>query len=168
MATTVQESVLIATTPRRAYEMVSDVTRMGQWSPEATGAELRTAGPIGVGTRFRGTNRRGHMKWATQCTVVAADPGREFAFDVHALGGPVARWSYEFAEESGGTRLTETWTDRRSGAHGSLMAVVAYLVSLAGDPRSGGIRDRGEYNRESMRATLRSMKEHLESFEQSA
>ncbi|RCW44095.1 polyketide cyclase/dehydrase/lipid transport protein [Halopolyspora algeriensis] len=164
MTSTVRESLLIATTPRRAYEAVGDVTRMGRWSPEATGAELRTAGPIGVGSRFRGTNRRGRMTWTTECTVVTADPGREFAFEVRVLGGPVARWGYEFTEEQQGTRVTETWTDRRRGAHGFLIGAVAFLISLAADPRSGGIRDRSAHNREMMRTTLRSLKQHLESF----
>lgn len=168
MAKTVQESALIATSPRQAYEVASDVTRMGQWSPEATGAQLRTAGPLGVGSRFRGTNRRGWAKWSTQCTVVAADPGRKFAFEVRALGGPIAQWTYEFTEEPEGVRVTETWTDLRGGAHGSLMSAVAYLITLAASPGSGGVRDRSAYNKEMMRTTLRSLKEHLESFEPSA
>lgn len=163
MTKTVQESALIAASPRQAYEAVSDVGRMGEWSPEATGAQVRTSGPLGAGSRFQGTNRRGWATWSTRCTVVAADPGREFTFEVRALGGPIARWSYEFTEEPEGVRVTETWTDLRRGAHGLLMSAVAFLITLAASPATGGVRDRSAYNRETMRATLGSLKRHLES-----
>src|SRR5437764_800511 len=83
----VRESLHIDAKPEAVYEAISDVTRMGEWSPEATGAVVLTSGPITTGTRFRGTNQRSWAKWATQCTVVAADPGRCFAFEVRALGG---------------------------------------------------------------------------------
>lgn len=154
MEPTVRESVLVAAAPEQVYESVSDVGSMGRWSPEATGAEWRTSGPVERGSRFRGTNRRGRISWATQCHVVAADPGREFTFDVHVLAKPVARWSYTLRSESGGTEVTETWIDLRSGAHGALMSVVGFVVT--------GVWDRAEHNRASMRLTLARLKEHLE------
>src|SRR5687767_630723 len=98
------------------YAMVSDVTRMGEWSPENLGGRwLGAATGPAVGARFRGSNRRGLRRWSTTCTVVAADPGRRFAFEVAFAGIPVARWSYEFAPGNGDTVVTETWTDRRPG-----------------------------------------------------
>lgn len=44
----------------RLWEMVSDVTRMGDWSPETTTA-VWTGGATGpaVGAKFRGSNRHG-------------------------------------------------------------------------------------------------------------
>lgn len=150
----VRESLHIDAKPEAVYAAISDVTRMGEWSPEATGAVVLSSGPITTGTRFRGTNQRTWAKWATQCTVVAADPGRCFAFEVRALGGPVSRWEYEFAEESGGTQVTEIWTDRRHGVHGLLISAIGMSMTRA----AGRI----EHNRRMMRETLRNLKQHLE------
>jgi len=96
--------------------MVSDITRMGEWSPvcrscrwdEGVAAE-DGAGPR-VGAWFTGHNVDEGREWDTHCEVVAAAPGREFAF---AVAGTFVRWTYKFApaSEAGvdGTRLTETW-----------------------------------------------------------
>lgn len=120
---TVSHTVVVAATAESLYEMVSDPTRMGGWSPENTGATL--AGPdtgrAAVGTVFDGHNRRGRMRWTTRCVVTAADPGERFAFSVRAWGlrtpllrAPIASWEYRFEAVPGGTRVTETWTDDRA------------------------------------------------------
>lgn len=118
---TVSDSVLIATDPATAYAQVSDPTLMGQSSPENRGASVidARAGAY-VGMRFDGHNRRGRLRWTTRCTVTAAEPGRHFAFRVHAIGvrtprlhAPIATWDYRFEQVEGGTRVTETWTDDR-------------------------------------------------------
>lgn len=154
MTPSVQESVAIAATPQQVYDAVSDVVRMGQWSPEATGGRWLTPGPVGPGSRFRGTNRRGRVGWATRCDVVVADPGREFSFEVHVLVGPIARWSYTMRSEHGGARVTETWDDLRRGFHGQLMRLVGFAVT--------GVWRRAEHNRASMRTTLEHLRAHLE------
>jgi hypothetical protein len=58
-----------------------------------------------VGARFKGSNKRGWVTWSTRPVVVAADPGREFSFDV----GADTRWTYRFDAEDSGTRLTESF-----------------------------------------------------------
>jgi hypothetical protein len=64
------------------YRLVSDVIRMGEWSPETRSCQwLGTAGAQ-AGARFRGTNQHGFRRWSTTCTVTAADDGRRFAFSV--------------------------------------------------------------------------------------
>lgn len=92
--------------PQVVYDAVSDVTRMGQWSPETVSCEWidGATGPA-VGARFKGTNKRGFARWSTKPVVVAADPGREFAFDV----GPDTRWTYRFEPDGTGTRLSESF-----------------------------------------------------------
>ncbi|MFC3298499.1 SRPBCC family protein [Arthrobacter agilis] len=117
----VEDSVVIAQSPQVLYGMVSDVTRMGEWSPENRGAVLASPHEgVRVGAVFDGANTRGRVSWTTRCTVTAADPGREFAFRVHAIGSPtrrlparIATWRYTFEEHDGGTLVTEAWTDDR-------------------------------------------------------
>ena len=75
-------SLEVAAPARLLWELVSDVTRMGEWSPESTGAQWRSGTPGAVGATFRGANRRGRATWSTICQVVASEPGRVFAFAV--------------------------------------------------------------------------------------
>jgi hypothetical protein len=116
---------------------------MGRWSPETTSCRwLGDATGPAVGARFKGNNRDGWRRWSTICTVIAAEPGRRFAFDVGMGPLPVARWTYDFADEGDGCRVTETWTDRR----------LSWMVRFS--PVVMGVRDRGEHNRAGMETTL--------------
>jgi len=103
---TAEAHVHVDALPETVFGVVSDVTRMGEWSPETVKCEWidGAQGPV-VGARFKGTNKRGFVKWSTKPTVIVADPGREFAFDV----GTDTRWTYRFAAEGTGTLLTESF-----------------------------------------------------------
>jgi hypothetical protein len=125
------------------YALVSDVTRMGEWSPENVGGRwLGGVTAPSVGARFRGSNRRGWRRWSTTCTVVAADPGSTFAFDVGVAGIPASRWTYELRPDGDATVVTETWTDRRP----------RWFAILAG--ATMGIADIRAHNQENVRTTL--------------
>ena len=117
---TVSDSVTIAVAPMAAWAAVADVTQMGRWSPENTGATRPSSGPVAVGDSFVGSNRRGRATWVTECTVTAADPGERVAFRVHRIGARrprvparIATWDYRFEAVEGGTKVTETWIDDR-------------------------------------------------------
>jgi hypothetical protein len=104
--TTAQVHVHVDASPEVVYGAVSDVRRMGEWSPETIKCEwLDGAKSPAVGAHFKGTNRRGFVTWSTKPTVVAADPGREFAFDV----GSDTRWIYRVEPDGTGTKLTESF-----------------------------------------------------------
>jgi uncharacterized protein YndB with AHSA1/START domain len=105
------EEVFIAAPPDRVYQLVSDLTRMGQWSPECYRCEwLGGANGPAVGARFKGYNRRNWLRWSTICTVTQAEPGRAFTFEVRPRGGKLqSRWQYEFQPTNGGTNLLESF-----------------------------------------------------------
>src|SRR5690349_14065289 len=104
MADVTVESV-IAAEPKVLYDLVSDVTRMGEWSPETASCRWIGGAPgREVGARFVGANRAGWRRWATTCTVRAADPGERFEFEVTFGPLPVATWAYEFVPEGPGCR----------------------------------------------------------------
>jgi uncharacterized protein YndB with AHSA1/START domain len=139
--------------PDLVYALLADITRMGEWSPECVRCRWigpqRTAAP---GVRFRGTSRNGWHRWSTTSTIVAAEPGRTFAFDVSYFRLPVATWRYEFQPNGrGGTLLAEAVTDRR----GRLVRTVSPLVT--------GVRDRGPRNDETITTTLDRLKAAAES-----
>ena len=98
--------VHVAAAPEVVYGIVSDVARMGEWSPETIKCVwLDGASGPAVGARFKGTNKRGFVQWSTKPTVVVAERAREFAFEV----GDDTRWTYRFEPEDDGTRLSESF-----------------------------------------------------------
>src|SRR5689334_11050854 len=92
-----EAAVHVDAPPAKVYDVVSDVTRMGEWSPETTRCEwLDGANGPAVGARFKGSNQRGIARWSTKPRVTVADPGREFAFVVGHRGHDQTQWSYRF------------------------------------------------------------------------
>jgi uncharacterized protein YndB with AHSA1/START domain len=147
-APNVTESVTVAAPPERVWDLVADVTRMGEWSPETTSAAWLggSTGPA-VGVRFRGRNQKGMMRWSTTCEVTAADRGREFSFVRISRIDDGTEWSFTMRSEGDGTVLTETAKQRR---------LPGGPVRLAGRVVFGA--DRDEQIRQSMRTTIERIK----------
>ena len=143
MSAHVQVTREIAAPADILWQMVADVPRMGEWSPENESAQwLGGATEARPGATFRGTNRNGSKRWSSVGTIVEADPGRSLAFRVKAAGMNVAEWSYRFEPTAQGCVVTESWTDRRNPV----------LKVLSG--RVTGVADRATHNREGMAQTL--------------
>ncbi|ODQ92814.1 SRPBCC family protein [Mycolicibacterium holsaticum] len=141
------ESVLVAVAPDELYEMVSDVTRMGQWSPVCRACWWDEGAGPRVGAWFTGRNETSERTWETRSQVVAADPGREFAWEVN--DGWV-RWGYTFVPEDGGTRLTESWEFLPKG--------IAGFHERFGDQADREIEKRRDAARTGIPATLAAIK----------
>jgi len=106
-------ALVIDAPPERLYDMVADLERMGQWSPECQRVEWTggSGGPAQDAT-FVGHNKGGPMglmKWSRRGRVVTADPGREFSFATEEGGRESTLWSYRFNPVEGGTRVTESY-----------------------------------------------------------
>jgi uncharacterized protein YndB with AHSA1/START domain len=106
-------SVLIDAPAERLYDMVADMPRMGEWSPECQQVEWLdgSTGPA-EGARFVGHNHtgpRGLIKWSRRGRVLTADPGREFAFATEEGGTEGVVWRYHFERVEQGTRVTESY-----------------------------------------------------------
>ena len=94
----------------RVWDLVSDVTRIGEFSPETFEAEW-TKGSTGpaVGAWFKGhvkRNQRGPTYW-TQCQVTKCEPDKLFEFAVMTAGRTVNTWGYRLQPAGGGTDVTE-------------------------------------------------------------
>ena len=103
-----QASIHVDLAPEPLYDMVADVTRMGEWSPETIRCEwLDGAASAAPGARFKGTNKRGIFRWSTKPEIVTAERGRELSFETKSAG-PSTRWTYRFEPApDGGTTLVE-------------------------------------------------------------
>jgi uncharacterized protein YndB with AHSA1/START domain len=87
----------------KVWSLVSDLSRMPQWSPQCR--IMKALGPIRPGTRTINLNRRGLLFWPTTSVITEVVPERKFAFRI-----PIntSVWSYELEPTATGTRLTET------------------------------------------------------------
>jgi len=99
----ISASVELAAAPETVWEVVSDVSRMSDWSPECRKIVVLGSPKQGVGTKFIGLNRRGWAVWPTTSKVVRFEPGKAVAWKTRESG---ATWSYEIAPTGSGTSLT--------------------------------------------------------------
>jgi uncharacterized protein YndB with AHSA1/START domain len=152
MSTALSVSRDVAAPADVVWQMVSDLPRMGEWSPENEGgAWIKGATGPAPGAAFRGSNRHGGKSWKTVANVVDAEPGRRFSFRVTALGLPVALWAYDLAPTATGCTVTESWTDLRPGFFKPIAA------------KATGVSDRIDHNRSMMEQTLANLAAAAES-----
>jgi uncharacterized protein YndB with AHSA1/START domain len=96
-------SVDIDAEPERVWDLVGDVSRMPEWSPELRRLVVLSRRPVRVGTTLLGVNRRGWALWPTTSKVTRLEPGRAIAWHTRESG---ATWTYELEASDAGTRLT--------------------------------------------------------------
>lgn len=137
--------------PEAVFALVSDVTRVGSYSPETFDAQWidGATGPA-AGARFRGhvkRNERGPVYWTT-CEVVACDPPKEFAFAVVLRGSNVNTWRYVIEAADDGCDVTESFALRDD------IAMRIYWALFG--------RWRGKTNERGMRTTLERVKAEVE------
>jgi hypothetical protein len=151
-ATSGTASVRIDARPEQVYALVSDITRMGEWSPETYRCTwVGAAGPA-VGARFKGYNRRGKARWSNILLVIATDPGREFAFRRDVLQCGVCDWHYRMTPDGESTVLTESYAVTKPDW--TIMNWFSGLVT--------GIADRDADLAEGLRTTLSRIKQAAE------
>jgi uncharacterized protein YndB with AHSA1/START domain len=103
-------SIDINAAPEVVWQLVADITRMGEWSPECVRAEWENdSTQPEVGAHFHGYNRAGTFEWDAPCIVTDCEPGKVFAFAVPREGETMNRWRFEFAPSAAGTTLTESF-----------------------------------------------------------
>ena len=144
-------TVHMAASPEKVWALVSDVTKIGLYSPETFEAEwLEGATGPAVGAKFRGhvkRNGKGPTYWTT-CTVLECEPGHVFAFGVGPADKPVNVWRYQLEPQGDGTDVTESF----QLAETLSLRVYWALLGWA----------RGRTNRNGMETTLEKMKAQAE------
>jgi uncharacterized protein YndB with AHSA1/START domain len=152
--TSMQDSVTvhIGAPVGEVWNLVTDITRIGEFSPETFEAEwLDDASGPEVGARFRGhvkRNEKGPVYWST-CEVTACEPQRSFEFTVLIGSRPTNNWRYDLEPAGEGTAVTESFRLENTLPNKLYWAAAG--------------RWRGRTNRAGMQATLERMKDALES-----
>jgi hypothetical protein len=146
-------SIVVNRSPGELYDMVADVTRMGEWSPVCKACWWDEGAGPRVGAMFTGRNEVPERTWETRCELLVVDPGREIAWAV-AQPPTRARWSYLFSPVEGGTELTETWELPPEGA--------AFFEKVFGDDAPKEIGLRSDAAEAGIEATLAAIKKAAE------
>ena len=150
---TYQESITVEASAEAIYDLVSDITRTGSWSPVCTscwGDDEDDAGQVGAW--FTGRNELPSRTWQTRSQVAVAERGREFAW---VVGGRFVRWSFSMAPTETGTILTECWE--------FLPAGIAMFQEKFGVEADAQIADRTQQALEGIPRTLAAIKRIAES-----
>ncbi len=96
-------SVVVRRGAADVFAAISDITRMGEWSPECVaGRWVAPATGPAVGAVFEGDNVAAVgpvtlKKWTTSSTVTACEPGAVFEFVAEGY----TTWRYELSESDG-------------------------------------------------------------------
>ncbi|MDW3179638.1 MAG: SRPBCC family protein [Acidimicrobiia bacterium] len=133
----------IAAAPEVVFAAISDITRMGEWSPETERAEWKDGAtePL-LGAKFTGHNRNGDKTWSIDAEIVDFVPGERFFFDCTSRGYVFSKWGYTVETTDGGCRVTEYSQDLRpESAHERSTQI-------------SGVSDRASHNRAGMEKTL--------------
>ena len=146
MTTPVSVSVEINAPVEKVWAMVTDLPRMGEWSPENQGGEWAkgATGPA-VGATFKGRNKNGKKKWGTNVVVNACDAPKKFSFGLMVNRKNWCDWVYEIEPTATGCRVTHSWIDHRGAVAGFLGKMVS------------GVADRATHNKKNMEVTLQNL-----------
>jgi len=133
----------IAASPEAIFAALTDITRMGEWSPENHTNEWQDgATEAAVGATYVGHNRNGEKEWTTEARITELVPNERFFFDCAVRDFVFSKWGYSIEPIDGGARVTEYTQDLRPEA------------ALERSAEISGVTDRAAHNQEGMERTL--------------
>ena len=133
----------------KVWALVSDLSKMPEWSPQCR--VMKALGPVRQGTRTVNLNRRHRMFWPTTCTITEFVPHKKLAFRVNQNNSV---WTYELEPTDAGTRVVESRHAENGVTAFSNMSINALL---------GGVPNFERELVEGMNATLSRIKAAAES-----
>lgn len=129
--------------PAAVFAAISDITRIGELSPECYAADWKDgATTAAVGATFTGHNRNGELEWSIDCEVVELVENERFFFDCSARDTVFSKWGYIIEATESGCTVTEHCQDLRPESWRERSAQIS------------GVTDRVSHNRAGMEATL--------------
>ena len=121
MSKTLEASIDVEATPEQVWKVVSDLKRMGEWSPQCKKMKA-FGGDVRKGTTTLNINRKGMLVWPTTAKVVEFQPNKAIAFRIVENK---TIWSYTLTPSATGTGTTVV--EKREAPTGT-SAVSGFLV----------------------------------------
>lgn len=151
MTPDIEVSREIAASPSAVFAALTDITRMGEWSPETYKAEWNEGyDTAAVGAEYTGHNRNGDKEWSIVARITELVPDQRFFFDCVSREFVFAKWGYAIEPTDAGCTVTEYSQDLRPEA------------ALERSAQISGVADRKTHNRAGMEATLERLAAALE------
>ncbi|UMP06870.1 SRPBCC family protein [Amycolatopsis sp. EV170708-02-1] len=95
--------------PSVVYELISDVSMIATWSPNASDVTYDDGAGPHPGAWFSGRNRKGDREWTARSQVLEARPGAGFAFVVGGVDDGIVRWTWTMRPYGDGTEVSQEW-----------------------------------------------------------
>ncbi len=134
----------VSASPEKVWALVTDLPRMGEWSPENQGGEwLDGATCAAVGAKFKGDNKNGEKTWQAVVIVEVCDAPKNFMFSLKFKELHLGDWVYEIEATPSGCRVTHAWVE---GPQWAEFAPIGKNIS--------GVDDRASHNLHNMGVTL--------------
>ncbi len=106
-----QVDVDVPATPDQVWAVLTDVTRIGEWSHECRTAQwLDGNDQAAVGARFRGSNKVRFNRWSKKCTITDMEPAHRFVYETNVdfMGGPT-RWTFTLEPTADGCHVAQSF-----------------------------------------------------------
>jgi uncharacterized membrane protein len=136
---TFSKTFLIEAAPSRVWQVMSDLQRWPEWTASVSSVEMKSSGPIGVGTSV--VVRQPKLPAATW-TITAFEPSAGFTW-ISRAPGVVVSARHVIEEVLGGTKVTLSIC--YAGLFGALLATMtASLNERYLAMEAAGLRERSE------------------------
>jgi uncharacterized membrane protein len=107
-----QVEVVVDAPIEAVWQVLSDVTRVGEWSHECRSAEwLGGARAAAPGVRFRGRSKNGQVRWSRVNEFTRVEAPREIAWRTRPslLLPDSTEWRFELEPAGNGTRIVQAF-----------------------------------------------------------
>jgi len=137
--------------PEKVWSLITDLPRMGEWSPENRGGEwLKGATGPAVGVKFKGRNQNGKKSWSATVEIFKCEAPKKIVFGLVVGKSRWCDWVWEITPTNDGCLVTHSWLDYRSWFADKLGGIMS------------NVKDRSIHNRKNMEATLEAMAQAAE------
>lgn len=141
----------IAASPEAVFSALTDISRMGEWSPENHLCVWNDGfSAPAVDAMWTGHNRNGDKEWSTESRITELVENERFYFDCIVRDFTFSKWGYDIEATDSGCRVTEHSQDLRPEA------------ALERSAQISGVSDRATHNKAGMEATLERLAKALE------
>jgi hypothetical protein len=113
--------------PQAVFTLFSDLANAAGRIKSITKIEVVTAGPIGVGTRFKETRIMFGKECTEEMQITAFDPGQSYEVTCHSCGADY-RTLFRFTSDGGGTRVDVDFHTRATSLAAKLMVPMGWLM----------------------------------------